>query len=125
MRGVNAFLENAELLDSTIVVIHGDHESGQSENEALPRERVPLIFCHPQLLTSRNEGLVSHIDISPTIADLLGEKPDSGWLGRNVFFESEAPEIVLPNGKAIANETAEFNEVALRIVDYSKAMLGR
>ncbi|MGY8643681.1 MAG: hypothetical protein ACKVJU_21635 [Verrucomicrobiales bacterium] len=106
-------------------MIHGDHKSGRTENEALPGERVPLIFCHPQLLTSRNEGLVSHIDISPMIADLLGKKPDSGWLGRNVFSESEAPEIVLPNGKAIVNGTAEFNDAALRIVDYSKAMLGR
>ncbi len=79
------YLETNALFDSTLVVFTGDHGEalGQHEedthgffayNEVI---WIPLIICSPGMSGDRSDQYVSHIDIFPTVCDLLGTKMPS------------------------------------------------
>ncbi len=73
-------------LDKTIIVVVGDHgRRTRLENPNLPRGtiyetsyHVPLLIYAPQTLnhTERIPWITSHIDIAPTVLDLLGVERD-------------------------------------------------
>jgi phosphoglycerol transferase MdoB-like AlkP superfamily enzyme len=79
-----ALLQKHGQLDNTIIVIVGDHGLRTiTENPNLRRGtidetafHVPLLIYAPRALdhTERISWLTSHIDIAPTLLDLLGEK---------------------------------------------------
>ncbi len=81
-----ALLEKNGQLDNTIIVVLGDHGLRSiSENPDLRRGtidenafHVPLIIHAPKALdhTEKVGWLTSHIDVAPTILDLLGVKGD-------------------------------------------------
>src|SRR5262249_22751828 len=92
---IMAFLEAHQLVDSTLVVVVGDHGGGLGEHgevehgsllneEALP---VPLFVSRPGRVQGggRVPALVSLVDIVPTIHDLLGMPPPTAGHGRSLM----------------------------------------
>ncbi|MEX2559222.1 MAG: sulfatase [Pirellulales bacterium] len=83
------------LADSTLVVVTSDHgESFGQHNQRVhsfgvyeQTVHVPLLVLHPSLaeLPRRNAALAQHIDIAPTILDLLGIPAPAEWQGRSLF----------------------------------------
>ena len=92
------------LPDDVLVVVVGDHGEeflehggflhGQSVFEEMLR--VPLIFRGPGVCAGKQEeGLVSHVDIAPTILDLAGASLPDDATGRSLRGElqlAEAPQ---------------------------------
>ena len=76
------------LYEKTIFVIYGDHGEGFGEHGRYQHDdtiyeeglRVPLIIHVPGRFEDgrRVEGLVNHLDILPTVADLLGYRIEGG-----------------------------------------------
>jgi Flp pilus assembly protein TadD len=79
-----AELEKRQLLDKTLIILTGDHgesfgEHGETFHGYFAYNttlRVPLIISVPGAKAVRVKDAVSHIDIFPTVCDVLGlEKP--------------------------------------------------
>lgn len=79
-------LAKKHLLDQTVVILTGDHGESLGEHGEVfhgyfaynTTLRVPLIVSAPGLKAARIKDAVGHIDIFPTVCDLLGvEKPAS------------------------------------------------
>ena len=74
------FLERENLRENTLIVLTGDHGESLGEHGELSHTYfaynstlwVPLIFAGPEIQASRKNENVSHIDIFPTICDVLG-----------------------------------------------------
>ena len=91
--------------DNTVVVVTGDHGFPQGEHgytrlsecAHIESVGVPLVWYggHPRLRALRQRGvsaLASHIDIAPTLLDLLGIDGSGCWMGRSMFRPGE-PEV--------------------------------
>ena len=79
------FMDNEYLKDNTLIILTGDHGESLGEHEELSHTYfaynstiwVPLIISGPGIEASRKNENVCHIDIFPTICDVLNiEKPD-------------------------------------------------
>ncbi|NIM91437.1 MAG: sulfatase-like hydrolase/transferase [Candidatus Aminicenantes bacterium] len=77
-------LKENSLFDSTLIIFTGDHgeslgEHGEKTHGFFAYNSsiwIPLIIFHPATVPGRVEHYVSHIDIFPTVCDVLGiEKP--------------------------------------------------
>jgi arylsulfatase A-like enzyme/Tfp pilus assembly protein PilF len=106
-------MEKKDLFDNTLIIFTGDHgeslgQHGEMSHGYLANNTtiwVPLILSYPGLKPARVEEYVSHIDIFPTVCDILRvEKPDvlqgisllPGIEGkklpeRTIYFESLYP----------------------------------
>jgi arylsulfatase A-like enzyme len=78
------YLENNELTKNTLIVLTGDHGEALGEHGELTHGYfaygstlwVPLIMAGPGIEPGRADEDVCHVDIFPTVCDLLGtEKP--------------------------------------------------
>jgi len=78
------FLDNEYLRDNTLIILTGDHGESLGEHEELSHTYfaynstiwVPLMIVGPGIETSRIEKNVCHVDIFPTLCDVLNvEKP--------------------------------------------------
>jgi arylsulfatase A-like enzyme len=90
-------LRRRGLADDTLVIITGDHGEAfgaphdvEGHGSALYEEsvHVPLVFWSPRLFGDqgrRTDDIASHVDIGPTIADVLGLEPPAGWEGESLF----------------------------------------
>lgn len=88
-------LKQRNLLDSTVVAITADHgeafgQHGQRMHSFSLYEQdvhVPLVLLHPSLknLPGPREAIGQHIDIAPTLVDLLGFSPAAEWQGSSLF----------------------------------------
>lgn len=107
------FLENENLKDSTLIILTGDHGESLGEHGELSHTYfaynstlwVPLIFAGPGIEASRKNENVCHIDIFPTICNVLGMDPPPFLQGlsllplmegkrleeRSIYFESLGP----------------------------------
>lgn len=73
-------LDDAGLRDSTLVIYTADHgellgEGGLFGHTGVMRPElvyVPTVFVHPKIDARREEGIVRHVDLLPTILDVLG-----------------------------------------------------
>lgn len=88
-------LRETELLDDTLLIVVGDHGEAFDEH---PGNRihsifayeenihVPLAFHNPLLFRNAPEvtRVTSHVDILPTVADLLGIEPNPAWQGSSM-----------------------------------------
>ena len=80
---ITTALENAGLTDDTIIIFTSDHGDLLGDHAMLEKRsfyeesaRVPLLMAIPSLSKVQNEieGSFSHIDLVPTILDLLGQQ---------------------------------------------------
>jgi len=88
-------LEKNGLLENSLVLIYGDHGSYTNVNKklgekntlfGLDNSRVPLIIIAPKTeLTGVISAPASHLDLYPTVANLLGIKPPKSILGQDIF----------------------------------------
>lgn len=91
-----AGLRQRGLADDTLVVVTGDHGEAFGDPHAAWGHgsrvydecvRVPMLVWSPRLVQKgeRSKTVGGHVDIDPTIADLLGVPPAPGWRGRSLF----------------------------------------
>ena len=87
----------------TAVIITSDHGEGFGENNHFrhayelwePLVKVPMIFCVPGAEPRRLEVRRSHIDLAPTVADLMGLPAEPAFRGQSLvpeIFGESAPE---------------------------------
>ena len=92
-------VRRAGLEQDTLIVVTGDH--GQAfgyphdtyvQGRTVYEEdvHVPLMMWYPRRYkaTARVPGVGSHVDLAPTIADLIGLPAAPDWQGRSLFDES-------------------------------------
>jgi membrane-anchored protein YejM (alkaline phosphatase superfamily) len=80
------YLRQHDLLDSTIVVMVGDHGEefmehgfwGHNSTFSDPQTRTPLVLWIPGLNPAVHDKLTSHLDLPPTLMPLLGVTNPSG-----------------------------------------------
>jgi lipoteichoic acid synthase len=86
-------LDARGLLDSTLVVVVGDHgeafgQHGNAFHRYLFEEevRVPLLLINRRLFHGEADSVLGGtIDIAPTVLDLLGRRLPGEWQGRSLF----------------------------------------
>ncbi len=81
-------LEESGRADETLVIFtsdHGSSEPGAMANHYEPGVRVPLILRTPHLKSpgSTNAGMISFVDLTPTLLDWCGVKPRKPLHGRS------------------------------------------
>lgn len=105
-----AALRERGLADDTLVVVTGDHGEAfgfphdvYMHGFALYEEnvRVPLLLWNPRLFAggARSGTIVSHVDLAPTVLDLLGVAAPPGWQGRSAFAADRPPRAYFYAGK--------------------------
>lgn len=90
------------LADDTLVVVTGDH--GECFGDPHPAwghgfrlwdeaVRVPLVLWSPRLFPSggRSATVGGHVDLSPTVLDLLGLPAPAAWEGRSLLSKDRPP----------------------------------
>ncbi len=93
-----AKLRSSGLLSSTLIVISGDHGEafgthgsfGHGANLYEEEVNVPIVMVAPNLFPERSTArVIGHIDIAPTILDVLGFETPAAWQGVSLFREKE------------------------------------
>ena len=105
------YLKNHKLINKTLIILTGDHgeslgEHGESTHGYFAYNStiwVPLIIAGPGIKAAQITEYVSHIDIFPTICDILKEKKPS-------FLEG-ASLLPLINGKKIKKRAIYFESL--------------
>ncbi len=99
-------LEEHDLLDDTIVVFTSEHgemagDHGMLEKRSMYDEsaRVPMIIRAPKISTNKRmvSGNFSHVDLVPTLLELLGIKIPEGLDGKSVANVLEGDENLMDN----------------------------
>ncbi|MBI2381357.1 MAG: sulfatase-like hydrolase/transferase [Gammaproteobacteria bacterium] len=80
------YLEKNRLLDSTIVLVTGDHGEeflekgfwGHNSTFTTEQTQVPFVLHIPGLAPAVHTGLSSHLDVAPTLMPYLGVKNPAG-----------------------------------------------
>ncbi len=105
-------LEDAGLLDSTVVIFFSDHGVGLPRGKRSCYDtgtRVPLIVRYPdgstgsKLAGSRNERVVSFVDLGPSVLSLAGIEPDTRLDGTPFLGEFAYERDDYRKGHAFAN----------------------
>jgi len=98
-------LEKRNLLDKTLVIFLSDHgellgEYGGIIGHGFPTTPeiayVPTVFIHPNLpagVNFENEGVLRHVDLFPTIADLFNIKTGRNVDGISLFSSEKLPTV--------------------------------
>ena len=92
-------LRDRDLADDTLVVITGDHgeafgdphdQRGHGFTVYQEEVNVPLVLWNPRLFPGgqRLGTIGGHVDLSATIADILGIQPAQDWQGHSLFDPS-------------------------------------
>ena len=95
-------LRERDMAGDTLVVVTGDH--GEAFGDPHPtwghgarvyeeNVHVPFMLWNPRLYPKRARSAVvgSHVDVNPTLADLLGLPPSPSWHGRSLFDRLRPP----------------------------------
>jgi arylsulfatase A-like enzyme len=95
-------LRERDMADDTLVVVTGDH--GEAFGDPHPtwghgarvyeeNVHVPFMLWNPRLYPKRARSAVvgSHVDVNPTLADVLGLPPSPSWHGRSLFDRLRPP----------------------------------
>lgn len=86
-------LKELGLYDDALIILSSDHGEGMGEHDYYfahgenlysDQTHVPLIIKYGKELAGRREDFVQHIDIIPTIFNILGLKADSRLRGRDL-----------------------------------------
>ncbi len=97
------------ILNDTILIIYGDHVGQALTDPGCLAECIPLFMYHKNLPSKVEIKAGSHIDLAPTITDLLDISEPEGWLGTSLFY----------NG----NKTVLFND--LTVIEEKSGVLKR
>jgi arylsulfatase A-like enzyme len=81
------------LYDKTVVVVTGDHGEGFGEHGIelhgyhlyAPQTKVPMIVRVPGIAPRRSTLPVGHVDLLPTLANLVGAPPTDEMMGRSLL----------------------------------------
>ena len=96
-------IEKRDLKDDTLIIFLSDHGEllgeygglvGHGEVTVPEVVYVPVIFIHPDLpeeLNFKNEGVLRHIDLYPTICDIIGKYDKRISDGINLFKAKRLP----------------------------------
>ena len=111
-------LKNTGQWDETIFVLVGDHGQAFFEHgfaahgNELYEEllRTPLIIRSPKMKFGLRSGLAQHVDIAPTILDLLGLPPHPGFQGLSLMsgarqYAYSVVQTPMANQYGIVNQT--------------------
>ena len=87
----------SDLASNTHVIITGDHgiwafDQSQTYSQLSKDEhffRIPLMIWSPDMKKSVSSALSSHLDIAPTILDMLNIKSQNSFVGKSLFSNSE------------------------------------
>jgi arylsulfatase A-like enzyme len=93
-------LEDSGLLDSTIIVVTADHGESHTEHGILfahdglfqPTIRVPLLVAGPGLPAGHRPTAVTHLDLAPSLAPLLGVSFGHALPGRDLGLHAARPD---------------------------------
>jgi phosphoglycerol transferase MdoB-like AlkP superfamily enzyme len=97
------FLRDAERhgwFKDTLFIIIADHGARVYGRQEIPLKtyEIPLMFYSPAHLAPRRaEGLVSQIDLPPTLMGLLGLPYTAPWFGQDALHTPEAGRVLLFN----------------------------
>jgi len=88
-----AFLKDGKLEENTLTVLTADHgealgEHGEATHGYFAYNatlHVPLILAGPGLKPGRSDGEVGHVDLFPTVCDVLGIDPPAGLQGLSLL----------------------------------------
>ncbi len=91
-----AALRERGLAEDTLVVVTGDHgeafadphgQRGHAWSVYEEEVHVPLMLWNPLLFPEggRSPAIGGHVDLNPTLADILALEPDGGWQGHSLF----------------------------------------
>ena len=91
-----AALRERGLADETLVVVTGDHgeafadpheQRGHAWSVYEEEVHVPLVLWNPRLFPGggRAQTIGGHVDLNPTLADLLDVEPGREWQGYSLF----------------------------------------
>ena len=108
--------------DHTLLVIMGDHGYNLGEHDGTPGQRngwlesvwVPLLIhgSHPRLSPGWHHQPASQLDLAPTVAELMGIRDTTPWLGRSLLTDAARPaDIGLLRGDVLFAESAEWSLV--------------
>ena len=97
-------LRKAGALDDTLTIVTGDHGEGRGEHGEVTHTlfaydttlRVPLILAGPGIPSAVRDVPVSHVDVLPTVLDLLGQELTSSVDGRSLRVELDVDRAVPP-----------------------------
>jgi arylsulfatase A-like enzyme len=96
-------LNRRGLGDSTVVAVTADHGEAFGQHNQRTHSfgvyeqtvHVPLVLLYPGLAEApkRSSTMGQHIDIAPTLLDLVGVPPPKDWQGRSLLDESRSPRV--------------------------------
>lgn len=88
--------KKSSISEDTILIITGDHGiwtfSDNNKTNLQKNEeyfRIPLILELPGYKKAKIEGIHSHLDIAPTLLELLKLEPNSTYIGHSIFSDSD------------------------------------
>jgi lipoteichoic acid synthase len=99
-----AALEHQQVLDSTLVVVVGDHGEAFGQHghyvhgvDLFEEEiRIPMMLINRRLFHGETDSTLGGIiDVAPTILDLLGEPSPRSWQGRSLFDRDRTGRVYL------------------------------
>ncbi len=99
---VFATLRERGLADDTLVIVTGDHgeafgdthgQRGHAWSVFEEEVHVPLLIWNPRLFPEggRVATIGGHVDVNPTLTDLLGLEPAQEWQGHSLFDPARPP----------------------------------
>lgn len=123
-------LEEAGILDDTVIVLYGDHYpyglSNETINNVLPYdlndyevERTPMVIYNSAVPSQVVEKYSSFINLTPTIANLFGLDYDPRlYMGSDVFSDDYLNVVTFADG-SWKNDSAYYNAASGTITYYN------
>jgi arylsulfatase A-like enzyme/Tfp pilus assembly protein PilF len=107
-------LDRLDLVENTIVVVTADHGEGLGEHKEQTHslfiynatQHVPLLIRLPKIESKRITGVVSLIDIAPTLLEWVGIEADAGMQGNSLIplIQSKEKESRIAYSESISAE---------------------
>ncbi len=105
----------------TLIVVTGDHGFNTGEHDQVPGQHnlyreslwVPLIVAgaHPRLPRGAHGNPVSHLDLAPTLADLIGLREAVPWQGHSLLAVRGGGGIAFGFRQSLVAEGADWTAV--------------
>lgn len=129
-----AKLEESAALENTLVIITGDHgeefmENGHwGHNSAYTNEQtqVPLVVFAPHVEPQVVNTMTSHIDIAPTVLNLLGSTtpPEDYSLGHDLFGDKFRDDTLVSGWNTSALFTNDYKlSLSMQAFDFGEALV--